>query len=359
LLGSLAAQHGGWKSADEAFTVSGIARRELTLALPDSQNIRNRIGEIYQQGYVIGDDGARHSISPMAVASWRGEFVRDLCIAERATSCVEVGMAWGLSTLHIIEALLANGASGRAHVVIDPMQTSMFHNAARRTLRECGVDEMVEFYEDRSDIILPRLISEGRSFDFAFIDGDHHFEGAFVDAVLVDRLLKPGGVVALDDTWAHPVYLASKFLEVYFHYAPVAEHLKPPGAHFAEERKHRRHHDPQFAAALPKMLAYRKPLKHVAHDADLDFARFSLADSDPPAPIARAQARQLTYYGLQALSEGNRGEAWRAFAAAVRLHPARLKNYARLIRTMLPSWMVKRLSGQAARGEKTLSEPAD
>ena len=48
-------------------------------------------------------------------------------------------MAWGMSTLHIIEALLANGAADGAHVVIDPMQTSLFHNAARRTLREIGV----------------------------------------------------------------------------------------------------------------------------------------------------------------------------------------------------------------------------
>ncbi|HLI81203.1 MAG TPA: class I SAM-dependent methyltransferase [Candidatus Binataceae bacterium] len=329
------------------------------MALPDSQSIRHRIGEIYQQGYVLGDDGAQHSISPIAVASWRGEFVRDLCIAERATSCVEVGMAWGLSTLHIIEALIANGASGRAHVVIDPMQTSMFHNAARRMLHDCGVDEMVEFYEDRSDIILPRLISEGRSFDFAFIDGDHHFEGAFVDTVFVDRLLKPGGVVALDDAWAHPVYLACKFLEVYLHYEPVGELLKPPGDHFAGEVKHRHRHDANRAAALPKMLAYRKPLKPFASDADLDFARFSMADANVPPPIAHAQARRLTYYGLHALSEGNRAEARRAFTTAVRLHPTRLKNYARLLRTMLPSWMVKRLSGQAGRGERTLSEPAD
>jgi predicted O-methyltransferase YrrM len=327
------------------------------LALPDSQSIRNLIGEIYRLGYVIGDDDVRYPIAPMAVAPWGGEFVRDACVVERATSCVEVGMAWGLSTLHVIEALLANGATGRTHVVIDPMQSSMFHNAARRTLRESGADELVEFYEERSDLVLPRLISEGRVFDFAFIDGDHRFEGVFPDVLFVDRLLKPGGVVALDDTWSHPVYLACQFLEVCLHYAPVGEQLRPPGDRFGGEVKHRRRHDPAFAAKLPKLLAYRKPKKHEAHDDELDFARFSLADANLPAPIARAHARRLTFYGLQALSEGRRDEARRALATAVRVHPTRLKNYARLLRTMLPSWMAKRLSGQTGRGEKALTGP--
>jgi predicted O-methyltransferase YrrM len=323
------------------------------LPLPDSQSIRARIREIYQNGYVIGDDDARYPIAPISVASWRGEFVRDLCLAEHASSSVEVGMAWGLSTLYIIEALLANGASGRAHVVIDPMQTSMFHNAARRTLRESGVDEMVEFYEAPSDLVLPRLISEGRHFDFAFIDGDHRFEAAFLDVVFVDRLLKPGGVVALDDAWSHPVYLACKFLEVYFHYTQIAEQLKPPGDSFSGEVKHRRRHDPSFGAELPKMRAYRKPLTREAHD-EFDFSRFSLEDANLPGPIAAEHARRLTHYGLQALSEGKNDEARRALATALRLTPTRPKSYARFLRTILPSWMARRLSGQTGRGQKVI-----
>lgn len=266
-------------------------------------------------------------------------------------------MAWGLSTLHIIEALLANGATGRVHVVIDPMQTSRFHNAARRNLRDSGVDEMVEFHEAPSDLVLPRLISEGRQFDFAFVDGDHRFEAAFLDLVFTDRLLKPGGVVAIDDTWSHPVYLACKFLEVYFHYTPVAEQLKPPTDNFVGEAKHRRRHDPAFGAALPKMRAYRKPLKQEAHDDELDFSRFSLADANLPGPIADGHARRLGSYGLRALSEGRRDEARQALATALRLNPLRLRSYARFIRTILPVWMARRLSGQTGRGENALAGP--
>lgn len=326
------------------------------MALADSQSIGNRIREIYQLGYVIGDDDAHYSIAPHSVASWRGEFVRNLCATERATSSVEVGMAWGLSTLHIVQALLANGVTGRAHVVIDPMQSSRYHNAARRTLRESGVDEIVEFHEASSDLVLPKLISEGRQFDFGFIDGDHRFEAVFLDVVFVDRLLRPGGVVAIDDTWSHPVYLACKFLEVYLHYTSVAEQLKPPGDSFAGEAKHRRRHDPNFGAELPKMRAYRKPLKQEEHDDELGFSLFSLADAHLPGPIAEGHARRLAHYGLRAISEGKRDEARRALGTALRLNPTRLKNYARFIRSMLPVRVAKQLSGHTGREKKVLAD---
>ncbi len=264
-------------------------------------------------------------------------------------------MAWGLSTLHIIEALLANGATGRAHVVIDPMQTVWFHNAALRALRESGVDELVEFHAAPSNLALPALVSAGRQFDFAFIDGDHRYEATLMDLVFADRLVKPGGVIAIDDTWSHPVYMACKFLEIYFHYTPVAEQLKPRGDDFLPDRKHRGSHDATFAATLPKMRAYRKPLKQEQHDAELDFSRYALADASLPGPIADRHARRLASYGLHELSAGRRDEARRAFATVIRLNPTRLRNYARYIRTMLPSSMARHLSGHTGRGKKALA----
>jgi len=103
------------------------------------------------------------------------------------------------------------------------------------------------------------------------------------------------------------------------------------------------------------MRAYRKPLKPEAHDDELDFSRFALEEANLPAPIAYWHARRLTYYGLRALEEGKRDEARRALTTALRLNPKRLKNYARWLRTILPSWIARRLTGNTARGEKILS----
>ncbi len=42
-------------------------------------------------------------------------------------------------------------------------------------------------------------MGEGRSFDLAFVDGNHRVDGVFLDLVYLDRLLRAGGIVFLDD----------------------------------------------------------------------------------------------------------------------------------------------------------------
>ena len=38
-----------------------------------------------------------------------------------------------------------------------------------------------------------------RVFDLAFVDGNHRFDGVFVDLVYLGRLVRPGGIVFLDN----------------------------------------------------------------------------------------------------------------------------------------------------------------
>jgi hypothetical protein len=52
---------------------------------------------------------------------------------------------------------------------------------------------LVEFHSEESQIALPRFLTERRSFDLAFVDGDHRFDGVFVDLCYLGRLLRSGG----------------------------------------------------------------------------------------------------------------------------------------------------------------------
>ena len=72
--------------------------------------IRARIAEIYATKSITGEDGATYSIMPVAVPSERGRFLLEVCRAQGAASTLEIGMAWGLSTLHIFQALAEKGA---------------------------------------------------------------------------------------------------------------------------------------------------------------------------------------------------------------------------------------------------------
>jgi predicted O-methyltransferase YrrM len=306
---------------------------------PDAPRIHDRIAQIYRSGVVHGVDDAPHSIMPASVTPERGRFLADLCRAENARATLEIGMAWGLSTLFILEALAENGALPRAHVVADPFQSSRWHGAALRSVREAGAAELVEFHEEPSEILLPRMASERRLFDFAFIDGNHRFDAVFVDMVFVSRLLKPGGLMVLDDAWFDPVYLACRFAETNLSYAPVAEFVagKARGG--------------KAGTVRPLMRAYRKPLQEVPRDV-FHFVPFFDGVDDRGQ---RARERRLRNEGMTALTSGDRAAARRAFVGALRLNPRRLRTWSRLLRTFLPARTAR---ATAATGHDGTRDPA-
>ena len=118
-----------------------------------------------------------------------------------ATSAIEVGMAFGISTLAIADALSRNGSARL--VVIDPNQSKGWSGAGMHLLRRAGLAHVVELIEEPSQLALPRLAAREERFDFAFIDGWHTFDHTLIDFFFCDLMLGPGGMVMLDDV-AYP-----------------------------------------------------------------------------------------------------------------------------------------------------------
>jgi hypothetical protein len=96
-------------------------------------------------------------------------------------------------------------------VAIDPFQATRFSGCGLQFLEDAGVSGLVEHRAERSEVALPRLLGEGRTFDLAFVDGDHRFDGVFVDLFYLGRLVRPGGVVFLDDYQLPAVERAASF----------------------------------------------------------------------------------------------------------------------------------------------------
>jgi predicted O-methyltransferase YrrM len=95
--------------------------------------------------------------------------------------------------------LLANDDPGARHVVVDPYQSTRFANCAFQFIDEAGVAELVEYHPEESEIVLPRFLAESRSFDLAFVDGNHRFDGVFLDLIYLGRLVRAGGIIFVDD----------------------------------------------------------------------------------------------------------------------------------------------------------------
>jgi predicted O-methyltransferase YrrM len=319
---------------------------------PTAARLRRFIEDIYARGTIRDADGVEHQIFPESVTPDRGAFVRDVSRDERAGSVLEIGMAWGLSTLHIQEGLLSNGAGAHMHLVVDPKQTSKFRGVGEQMLRKAGVAQFVEFHQDYSEFLLPRLVCEGRVFDLVFIDGAHRFDNVFVDLFYANRLLKPGGVVVFDDVFAESVNLACRFARTNYGYLPVAQH--PPAAPAFDD-------DSAPADWRPVMVALRKPAEEMplalfqfvpffrlAPPDDRARPEHPASDQDHHAPSsptgleargskAKVRASLLRHNAQLALLGGDRATARRDLIEALRLEPFRLKAYMGLVRTFLPS----------------------
>jgi predicted O-methyltransferase YrrM len=150
------------------------------------------------------------SLSPIAIGPAEGAALREWVRREGALRTIETGLGYAISTLFICEGLLANGPGGR-HVAIDPQLPNSHVDAGLDTLEEAGVRELVEFHAEGSEAVLPRLLAEGRRFDLAFIDGNHRFEGVFLDLVYCGRLLGPGAIVFADDAQLPAIRRAAQF----------------------------------------------------------------------------------------------------------------------------------------------------
>jgi predicted O-methyltransferase YrrM len=139
--------------------------------------------------------------------------LRDLIVRERARVVIEIGLAYGSSALAIGEALVSVGRPGPAHLIIDPYQ-ERFGNDGWTAITAAGLAKVCSLLTERSQLALPRLVSEGFIADAAFVDGAHAFHNVFVDLYFLRELVRPGGLVVLDDCQWRSVATAVRYFEV-------------------------------------------------------------------------------------------------------------------------------------------------
>ena len=126
------------------------------------------------------------------------DILRDLLLAESARVVIEIGLGYGTSALAIGEALSRLPSGPRRLVVVDPFQ-DQYNCVGRDAVLAAGLGATLTLLAERSQLALPRMVTEGLSADAAFIDGSHRFDDVFVDMYFLTEILRPGGLVVLDD----------------------------------------------------------------------------------------------------------------------------------------------------------------
>jgi predicted O-methyltransferase YrrM len=167
--------------------------------------------DIYRTGRCVDLAGRERKVTG-AVPREDALILQEMVKFVKAKTTLETGVAFGLSTLAICEALLDPGGtrseslggirscpSGLRHYGVDPEQNTVHGGAALASLKRAGLDSAFELLEGPSHLMLPKLLERGVTLDLAFIDGWHTFDYTLLDFFYIDRMLRPGGVVLLHD----------------------------------------------------------------------------------------------------------------------------------------------------------------
>lgn len=150
-------------------------------------------------------------------------------------NCLEIGSFEGESTCWLLNNILTNENSRLTS--IDPWEGRLDYTNQHKDLSEAKklFDENTKDYKNLaviqgySQIELRKLVPE--SYDFIYIDGSHDANDCLEDMVLSWRLLKRGGMMAVDDyEWKHfsdelkvPKIAIDAFLRIWKPYVEVID----------------------------------------------------------------------------------------------------------------------------------------
>jgi predicted O-methyltransferase YrrM len=179
------------------------------------------------------------------------DLLRDLLVGERVETVVEVGLAYASSALAIGEALVTVDAPHPRHVIIDPFQDQAYSDVGWDLLRAAGLGSIARLIRAWSCFALPELVTEGLVADAAFVDGSHRFHEVFVDLYFLRKVVRPGGLIVVDDDWTPSVRTAVRYYERNLGWTAI------PAA-FADGTRRNIGDDPT-ADAVPRCRALRLP----------------------------------------------------------------------------------------------------
>ncbi|WP_460853518.1 O-methyltransferase [Nocardioides montaniterrae] len=160
----------------------------------------NQTSWTYAENYVAEDDvlaAARARADEVGVApigSGTGASLRFLAAVLEARAVVEIGTGTGVSGLWMLRGMRPDGVLTTVDVEAEHQRL------ARETFKEDGVPpQRVRTIAGSALDVLPRL-TDGH-YDLVFVDGDKREYTAYLAEAM--RLLRPGGVVAFDNTLWH------------------------------------------------------------------------------------------------------------------------------------------------------------
>lgn len=137
----------------------------------------------------------------MQISPEEGAFLAMLAELTGARRCIEVGTFTGYSSTAVARVLPEDGRLVCCDV------SEEWTSVARRYWEEAGVADKIDLHIAPATETLDRLLADGEeaTYDFAFVDADKSGYDGYYERLL--RLVRPGGLIAIDNTLWHGAVL--------------------------------------------------------------------------------------------------------------------------------------------------------
>ena len=170
------------------------------------------LARLYAEKSAVDRDGRTLALNSEISPAFSDALTR--VVRENACrTVVEIGMAFGASSLAILEGLPEGGTL----LSIDPFQQdygrigeTLVHRSSR-----AGAHRLIELPDY---LALPQILDQGLAVDLVYIDGMHTFDYVALDAFYADKLIKPGGIIAFNDCGFRSIHKYLKFFRGQRHY---------------------------------------------------------------------------------------------------------------------------------------------
>jgi predicted O-methyltransferase YrrM len=173
--------------------------------------VSDLIDQFFANPLKLDRNGEPHDIDRSSLRRDEAVVLTSLVHSLRPEKSLEIGLAEGGSCVAICAARRDCGIPER-HIALDPFQETLTGGAGLLELEKLGLRNTVEWLPERSENYLHGAVNRGETdLDFAFVDGGHQVGQKLTDAFYLDKLLRPGGVIAF-----HDALLVSTAAAVYF-----------------------------------------------------------------------------------------------------------------------------------------------
>lgn len=150
-------------------------------------------------------------------SKYQGLFLQQLFDDIKPEKTLEVGLAYGISALFILEKHKEYNHNEKSHIVIEPFP---WGGVAEYNIKKEGLFKLLKIFYQKSHDVLPVLYQQNERIQYAYVDTTKVFDIVLQDFYFIDKLLDVNGIIILDDCnggWPG-VQRVARFINVLPHY---------------------------------------------------------------------------------------------------------------------------------------------